>query len=314
MKKLLYLALSLLLALPTFAQTDVDQAERDTTYLLGDLNGQSKLFKASEFLGGSGAADGLGQPHQATASLNMDGNEIDSISILTLEDADADTDTWSILEKATTGDLWIQSSESGTADVRVETDGTVHFGGSAWPSAPGANGTVPTSDGVGGVSWQTPSGGGGGSTLYYFGGVSTQTDTLAQDTWVDLAWAVELKKDASFTHSTVTDNEQITLDSAGLYVISFNVQFDVGGTREDGNLRVQRDIGGGWVDLPYGMGYVSFGGETFNGTTIQTRGLSGSDIMYDASAGDKIKVQGYIDGDATWAFVSGSHITVTRIE
>jgi hypothetical protein len=79
----------------------------------------------SEF-GGSGSGDNLGN-HIATASLNMDGNEIDSISILNLFDTDGDNNFWAFFEDSS-GDLIIQDNDAATDLLTIEQDGTVKFG------------------------------------------------------------------------------------------------------------------------------------------------------------------------------------------
>jgi hypothetical protein len=73
-----------------------------------------------------GGGDNLGN-HIATASLNMDGNEIDSISILNLFDTDGDNNFWALFEDGS-GDLIIQDNDAATDLVTIEQDGTFKLG------------------------------------------------------------------------------------------------------------------------------------------------------------------------------------------
>lgn len=109
--------------------------------------------------GGSG--DNLGN-HIATASLNMNNQEIDSVSVFNLQNNNADAEYWAIYEKGTTGDLWIQPSggslpalsitdNAGSSQVKISNTYTL-------PTAAGSNGQVMTSNGSGGSSWTTVSG------------------------------------------------------------------------------------------------------------------------------------------------------------
>jgi hypothetical protein len=264
---------------------------------------------------GGGGSDNLGN-HTATASLNMDGNEIDSVSIYNLFDTDADANFWAIFEDAN-GELVFQDNAAATDDFVINQDGSIEIGNTptednteedilVWDSVTKQIETRDVST-IGG-------GGGSGSTLYWFGGVDTSTTTIAQDTWTDVTWQIETKKDVSYTHSTSTNPAQITLDSTGVYLISVNQQFTAGTIRNDGNIRLQVDTGGGFGDLPNGSGYASFGGEAFGAVVISKRGINIPQVMYSATAGDIIKVQAYIDNAGDWSFASGSTITVTRIE
>jgi hypothetical protein len=266
---------------------------------------------------GGGGGDNLGN-HTATASLNLNGNEIDSVAILSFEDTDADANFWGIFEDAS-GELVIQDNAAATDDFVINQDGSIEIG------------NTPTTDNTEEhiLVWDSstkhiekrevsslPSGGSGsGTTLYFFDAIdTTAATTIAQDTWTDVIWEVEIKEDASFTHDPSTDPEQITLDSTGLYRIEANIQFDMGGIRSDGNIRIQVDTGGGFVDLPYNQGYNSFAGESFGAVSVSTRGVSLPSIPYEATAGDVIKIQVYNDSNGDWTFAEGSSISITRVD
>lgn len=313
MKNLIKILL-FLLPIGLFAQTPIGSLEVDSFYLSGILNGQYQIFKASEFIGVGGSGDNLGN-HTATASLNLNGNEIDSVAIYNLFDTNADANYWALFEDAS-GNLIIQDNNAATDDWVLNLDGSIEIGNEPV--------TDNTEDHF--LVWDAvtkhiekrevsslPSGGGGsGSTFYFFGGVDTSTTTIIQDTWTDVTWDIEDKKDASYTHTAGL--APVTLDSTGVYIISVHQQFNAGQIRNDGNVRIQADTGGGFADLPYSVGYASFGGEPFGAILVPTRGISISSVMYSATAGDIIKVQVYIDNAGDWSFATGSTITIMRIE
>lgn len=151
-------------------------------------------------------ADNLGN-HTATASLNMDGNPIDSVSVLTLDDTDADGGTWNILEKGVTnvGDLWIQHSADSGPTLGIFQDGTIEINDAyTLPNADGFAGYVLKTNGAGIVSWQVDETGGTGSADDSYGEAYLSTpDTLAINAGapvkVDGTTAGDLK---DFSHSS----------------------------------------------------------------------------------------------------------------
>lgn len=70
-------------------------------------------------------------------------------------------------------------------------------------------------------------------------------------TAVVLPWDTELRKDARFTHSTVTNSENITFTVAGWYLVLLDVGTDVtsGGSRSIVRVFPQLDTGAGFADL-----------------------------------------------------------------
>jgi len=271
----------------------------------------------------SGGADNLGN-HIATASLNMNGNEIDSISILNLFDTNGDGTYWTAFEDAS-GNLIVQSSDAGTDDFTLQPDGDLIITGqltnnNTWSlvGTAGSSGQYLKSNGDGTTAWDTPAGGsGGGTTEYYFGGQSTQSvdTTLTQDTWEPIRLANEVKKDASFTHSTTVNSHEITLDSTGVYVLSYSVQLNSNAaTRMDILTRAQIDTGGGYATLPGSWG--ALGTFPFAATAIDQFGISVSGIMFSATAGDKIKVEVNVDNEngGDLRFEAGSKVMLQRIE
>ena len=271
-----------------------------------------------------GGGDGLGAPHQATASLNMDGNEVDSISILNLFDTNGDGTYWTAFEDAS-GNLIVQSSDAGTDDFTLQPDGDLIITGqltnnNTWSlvGTAGSSGQYLKSNGDGTTAWDTPAGGsGGGTTEYYFGGQSTQSvdTTLTQDTWEPIRLATEIKKDASFTHSTTVNSHEITLDSTGVYVLSYSVQLNSNAaTRMDILTRAQIDTGGGYATLPGSWG--ALGTFPFAATAIDQFGISVSGVMFSATAGDKIKVEVNVDNEngGDLRFEAGSKVMLQRIE
>jgi hypothetical protein len=313
MKNLILILSFLTVSTCLSGQTPVSSIEIDTAYLVGNLNGRNVIFKASEFLSAGGATDDqtlaevLSSGNTANIAIDMDGNNVNNVGNLTFDA----TNDWVLNGNGAS----LEYTVLGTERFALSATGVPTINNAyALPNIDGADGQVQVTNGAGTLSWTDLSsgGGGGGSGIYLFGGYSTQTATITQDVWTDITINTEINKDASFTHSAAS--AETTLDSTGLYLISVTSSLDPGSNRADGSLRIRRDIGSGYVDLPGGMGYVSFGTEPFASVAIQVRGVSISNIMYSATAGHKIKAQVYNDSFGDWTFTSGSSMTIMRVK
>jgi hypothetical protein len=267
--------------------------------------------------------DGFESYNFSDTGLDLYEKQIDSVSVINFADTDNDGVYWSTFEDAS-GNLIIQDSGSGTDDLILTEGGEVRFGNP--PSLDNSEDEILVYDsGSGAIERRTvaslPSGGGGsGTTEYYFGAYSTQDDTLTVDTWTDITFDNEVKKDASFTHSNVTNSEEITLDSAGVYILSYTVAWESNATaRIDIYSRVQIDGGAGYGDINGGAGYASTGTTPFSIGSVDKHGLSASGIMFTATAGDKVKLQIYGDSFSSGAgtdvqISEGSSVTIIRVE
>jgi hypothetical protein len=80
---------------------------------------------------------------------------------------------------------------------------------------------------------------------------NTASITGIGGTAVSLTWDTENRKDAKFTHSTVTNSENITFNTAGRYIIMLDVGTDVsaGGSRSITRAFLELDSGAGFVAL-----------------------------------------------------------------
>jgi hypothetical protein len=206
--------------------------------------------------------------------------------------------------------------------LKVNESGTIEIGVS-----PAIDNTLdsllaynPANNTVYAVSAATLGGGGGsggGTTEYYFSGRSVQTAAITLDTWTDITWTTELKKDASFTHSTGTDPEEITIDSTGVYTFEINARFDQNGDgRIDQYVQVWKDIGAGFTAVPDCFFYE--GTAVFSAASIAGYSIGGSATI-ELNAGDVVKFRTYIDligsnGANDPLFVAGTNCKITRIE
>ena len=173
--------------------------------------------------GGSG--DNLGN-HTATAGLNLNNQEIDSVAILNLQNNNADAEYWAIYEKGTTGDLWIQPSgaavpalsitdNGGSSQVKITNTYTL-------PTTAGSNGQFLQTNGTTAASW---------ATVAVAPSVITPSQiTTAQNNYAPTGWAdatvVRLSCDSDMDaiqgFSAETSGEVKTLQNVGSYPIQIS--------------------------------------------------------------------------------------------
>ena len=271
--------------------------------------------------GGGGGSDDqtlaevLTEGNTAGTAIDMDGNNINNVGNLTI---DATTNDFVFNGNGTTLEILVGGTErlSLTAVGILQLNDAISF-----PSADGTSGQVLKTDGAGSLTWQddNDSGAGGGSTEYHFAAYDTSTTVITLDTYLDIPWENEIIKENSFTHSNSTNPEQITFDSTGVYIVTVGVILDPNtSNRIEGDLRLQIDTGGGFGDLPAGMGYGTLPYQSSTGSTSGNIGGSLSQVPISATAGDIIKVQVTIDAAGTdnsdYSLATGSHITIQRIQ
>lgn len=162
MRNILYILSFLLLSVSAFGQTPVTNTEIDTSYLVGILNGQYKIFKASEFLGGGGGgtddqtlAEVLTEGNTANLAIDMDGNNLNNIGILTIDATSFDYNF-----DGSGDDLLINFGA--TERLSILSGGAIQFNDAfQFPTSDGTNGQVLKTDGLGTLTWQDDTGGGG---------------------------------------------------------------------------------------------------------------------------------------------------------
>jgi hypothetical protein len=265
------------------------------------------------------SGDNLGN-HTATTTLNLSGETIDSVGIFNLLDTDADGDYWAAFEDGS-GNLVIQDSGSGADDFTFEANGnfttlgTITVGAYTLPSIDGSNGQVLKTNGAGTVTWQndnTSAGGGSGTTEYYFAGQSTATATIPDSDWTDVPINTEKEKDASFTHTA--PNANITLDSTGTYMISVQFHVTTGTSRKDvwGKMVSEPSGGGGYTDV---TGALSKAPIMFENAPDFNDLAWTMTFTYEATAGDNIKFQQYVDMRTTSDHSQGpTSVNIVRIK
>ena len=111
------------------------------------------------------------------------------------------------------------------------------------------------------------------------GGVTIPT------TWTAIPWDAEGHKDINYTHSTTTNNSEITIDRAGRYEITADVTTDVSDTtRSHTDVKLQYNSGGGWTDIGGSLAYA------YNRTSADGKDTASTRAIYVAAADDKIRV------------------------
>ena len=116
------------------------------------------------------------------------------------------------------------------------------------------------------------------------------TNLTVTTSWQSVGWNSQVKYDTyEFTHSTSSSPEEITLDRATGYIIDIKIPCEyVSGTVGQVTyfaIKMQVDTGGGFADI---TGEVAYADVIHMGTSKKTIVLP---MYYDASAGDKIRVQ-----------------------
>ncbi|MCB0707423.1 MAG: hypothetical protein KDC34_19035 [Saprospiraceae bacterium] len=217
----------------------------------------------------------------ATTTLQMASNPIEGVTYLLFTDLNGDTDSLAIIENNITGAFEFRKSSSASPLLSLLPSGIVRFGGSNWPSLPGASGTIPKSDGVGGVTWQPDNTGTGGTLdLYTFSATDTTTTALTNGVWNPIGWDSVLISDPSYT---LIGTDTIRFDSAGTYFIE--ITFVAGSSpRLDCWTRITRDTGAGFSKIKRGKMPVTYmtGTPTFpevSSTIIHTIEVSANHLI-----------------------------------
>ena len=166
-------------------------------------------------------------------------------------------------------------------------------------------------EGFNGSGWDSLTGGGGGG-----GGLSDP----AAATFYDLAGGSVI---ASGTFSTINldstlensdpgiislASDTVTVLEDGYYQISYDVTARLNsGTRSGFNTKLQRDNGGGFLDVPGSQAYH------YGRITSETQGTSSATVVLDLSAGDSVRIQGRGTSESFSTISGASRITVIKL-
>lgn len=272
----------------------------NTNYILPAADGSANQVLQTNGAGvvtwatvGGGSGDNLGD-HTATQTINASGELIDSLSILQFLDADANTTYWALLEKGTTGNFWIQSSDSGTPDLEITAAGAVTFGGTTFPISTGTTDQVLTLTSAGTADWQDVTAS-AGTTENYFAAYDSTTTAITSGSWQDVTLDIEVQTDATyFSHSA--GSAEVTFDSAGVYAIHF-VGNAESPSRSDGYINLSEKPSGG----SYSISWTGKFPLVFDvGAGIRDVSSAGFWTV-DVSAGHSVKLQ-VLAEDAGWNY------------
>ena len=157
-------------------------------------------------------------------------------------------------------------------------------------------------------TWAAPSGGGGGSIDSFQAlksGTQNTTTSFADIT----GWTEDINTGTAFTFNTTTG--VLTFDEAGVYEInaafgSFN---DSTGNRCTLDLKIQVDTGGGFADMTGARQAVY----AQRNATHDSGWITLNGFLYDASAGDEIKMQGLHIQTGITIPTNGARLSVKKI-
>lgn len=130
------------------------------------------------------------------------------------------------------------------------------------------------------------------------------------DAWVKLSFTTDSEKDTGYQHSTSTSAEEITLDEAGVYLVTYNVHF-VGtmGTRANGLTKLTVDD----VDVrgSFSTAYARGTGVQVTNTPVAAHAM----LVRTTSANQVLSLETTLDSSSATdnLSVTGQSITVVRL-
>lgn len=129
-------------------------------------------------------------------------------------------------------------------------------------------------------------------------------------TAVSLIWDTENRKDSRYTHSTVTNSENITFNTAGWYFISLDVGSDVssGGSRSITRIFLELDSGSGFAAL----NVVS---DIYNRTTGAGNGSATINVAINVAATNilRARIQRIVGTNTIVTTANATRLTVVSI-
>lgn len=262
----------------------------------------------------SGSGDNLGD-HTATQDIDADGFDlINAVEIEITENGSSDVAPWLVSKDATPDDL--RFTYDGGVVLRLLSGGKIRINENySLTSTDGTDGQALITDGAGEVGFEDIA-----FKPVYFFSISTSDDTLSSlDTWYDVTLDDDKKKDTGITHSTGVDPEEVTLDDAGWYEISGSVRIDLmARARADFHAQIVADDQGNGTFAQIDGAEGDQGTALFGVGTINEVSINITPVLFEAEAGDVIKLQGQVDalgsGSGDVRFATGSKLYVKRIE
>lgn len=129
-------------------------------------------------------------------------------------------------------------------------------------------------------------------------------------TAVNLVWNTENRKDARFTHSTVTNSENITFNTAGWYFVCLDVNTDVsaGGARTITRTFLQLDSGAGFADL-------NISADMYNRTLGAGNSSCSIQVAINVSATNvlRARIQRIIGTNTIVTLVNGTRLSIMKV-
>jgi len=133
-------------------------------------------------------------------------------------------------------------------------------------------------------------------------------------TWTDITWGVEAFKGSIYTHSTVTNSEEITIDEGGYFEFEYSITTDntSSSSRSGAEMEVQIDTGTGFTSISRTSSF-SYNRSFTNGLDTKTKRFG-----LQINAGDivKIRVRKIAGNNPTQLVVDfrGTSFLIRRIE
>jgi hypothetical protein len=157
-------------------------------------------------------------------------------------------------------------------------------------------------------TWSAPPGAG---TIEAFSGFDDSGGTSITGSWVDVPLDAEFKKTSGFTHSTSSNEEEVTIVSAGTYQVSAEVTIDqvTPAGRSEARMRLALDGGSGYAAI---AGTIA---AMYSRNDSQGASTGAVSLVRDFDAGDKIKIQATQDsgGGTIILLADGSRLTIVKL-
>lgn len=150
-------------------------------------------------------------------------------------------------------------------------------------------------------------------TVNYFNGYDNAGGTLATSTgvWVDVPLDSQRQLGSNYTHSTITDNEEVTINESGTYLVIGNVSTEgTSGSRTQAQCRLAADTGGGYQQVDGTVCEMYLRNDNYGAS-------GGFSAVLDLNVRNKVKLQFQRSGPGTTGVElqpNGSSLTIVNIK